>query len=111
MGNRYSFVREEEEEAEFRRLVEAVEIAQRRTTGHGDIEAGLYRPPGSAVRAGDTKLRPNALAGNDGRYVLSLWLTITLTRGFHIYCSPLRRPGCTYPLRGCTYPLRGCKSA
>ncbi|KAI0788317.1 hypothetical protein C8Q74DRAFT_1367063 [Fomes fomentarius] len=47
MGNSYSVAREEQEEEEFRRLVEAVEIAQQRSTGRDDLEAGLndLRPP------------------------------------------------------------------
>ena len=41
MGNSYSVVREEQEEEEFRRLVEAVEIAQQRSTRQADLESGL----------------------------------------------------------------------
>lgn len=43
MGNSYSVVRDEEEEAEFRVLLEAVEIAQRRNRNgvYNDLEAGL----------------------------------------------------------------------
>ncbi len=41
MGNSYSVVREEQEEAEFRRLVDAVEIAQQRSTRQDDLESGL----------------------------------------------------------------------
>ena len=44
MGNRYSLLREEEEEAEFQRLVEDVEVALRRPVGYRDVEAGLRRP-------------------------------------------------------------------
>ncbi|TFK93809.1 hypothetical protein K466DRAFT_59634 [Polyporus arcularius HHB13444] len=41
MGNSYSVVQEEQEEAEFRRLVDAVEIAQQRSTRQDDLESGL----------------------------------------------------------------------
>ncbi|OBZ72151.1 hypothetical protein A0H81_07392 [Grifola frondosa] len=41
MGNKYSVVREEADEAEFRRLVEAVEIAQQRAVPRDDIESGI----------------------------------------------------------------------
>ncbi|KAI0711832.1 hypothetical protein C8T65DRAFT_695384 [Cerioporus squamosus] len=41
MGNSYSVAREEQEEDEFRRLVEAVEIAQQRSARQGDLENGL----------------------------------------------------------------------
>ena len=72
MGNRYSFVREEEEEAEFRRLVEAVEIAQRRATGHSDIEAGLHRPTVAVAPIQGLAPHPNTFARNDGNCIVLL---------------------------------------
>ncbi|KAI0706520.1 hypothetical protein C8Q76DRAFT_159734 [Earliella scabrosa] len=41
MGNSYSIVREEQEEEEFKRLIEAVEIAQQRSARQDDVELGL----------------------------------------------------------------------
>ncbi|RPD58616.1 hypothetical protein L226DRAFT_145851 [Lentinus tigrinus ALCF2SS1-7] len=41
MGNSYSVAREEQEEEEFQRLVEAVDIAQQRSAGQVDLENGL----------------------------------------------------------------------
>ncbi|EJF64826.1 hypothetical protein DICSQDRAFT_124975 [Dichomitus squalens LYAD-421 SS1] len=66
MGNRYSLIREEEEEAEFQRLVEAVELAQRRSAGHGDLEAGLYQPPAPVSRTENIYPRPDIAPEKDG---------------------------------------------
>ncbi|KDQ58971.1 hypothetical protein JAAARDRAFT_192537 [Jaapia argillacea MUCL 33604] len=45
MGNRYSVVREELEEQEYRRLQQDVELAQQRVAGN--VEAGYIVPPGA----------------------------------------------------------------
>ena len=44
MGHSYSVAREEQEEEEFYRLIEAVEIAQQRSGQQDDLEGGLRRP-------------------------------------------------------------------
>ncbi|TBU33442.1 hypothetical protein BD311DRAFT_736184 [Dichomitus squalens] len=81
MGNRYSLIREEEEEeAEFQRLVEAVELAQRRSAGHGDLEAGLrlYPVPRISTRVQISRRKKTVRCSTASRHGLnkpnSFWI-------------------------------------
>ncbi|KAI0328304.1 hypothetical protein GY45DRAFT_1326588 [Cubamyces sp. BRFM 1775] len=51
MGHSYSVAQEEQEEEEFYRLIEAVEIAQQRPGQQDDLESGLRKPRVARERA------------------------------------------------------------
>ena len=76
MGSSYSIVREEQEEEEFKRLVEAVEIAQQRSARQDDVELGLRS---SQPLQGGPPTRPVATHGMCLSLIEGLLLTCTLT--------------------------------